>query len=159
MKFNPPFLSFKFGLIKEYSFLENPIQIKNDEHSAHPSIVKLIINTFDHKDVFVIGHYDGFLSFYRIQTDVASPIFAYCKSNSKEKLTKVADNINTIYKIVADIKQFREQFPWVEFLPKNERTLSEMKRIMNDFNSYSPNSYGRFWQEHAMGELMIGLEL
>lgn len=138
MILNPPFKYYKFGLVKEYSFLENPIELNDDEHSAHSAIRKLIWNTFGSEEVFVIGNYDGFLSFYSNPTDIASPIFAYCKSSSKEKLTQFADNIAGIYKIANEIKQFRDQFPWVEFLPKNVRTLSEMKRIINDFNSYSP---------------------
>jgi hypothetical protein len=101
MNLNPPFSQFKFGLVKEYTLYTIPILATSDKHSIHNSILSLIKNTFNSDNVFVVGHFDGYLGFYMCVENTSSPIYAYCRSNSKEKLTQIADDLTSLYQVLS----------------------------------------------------------
>ena len=157
MELNPPFKEFKFGLQKSYSFY-NEAQDCNLEQ-IHESLQTIIKNTFNNEDFSAIGQRDGYLSFYVRKKDTKGAVFCLFGQKSKTELTYIADSLEALYKICSDIKLFWEEHPGKRFLPKTPETVARMKQIMGDFKEYSPNAYAFFWQNHAMGELLIGLEL
>jgi hypothetical protein len=154
---SPPFNEFKFGLQKAYSFYDELQDC--DLEQIHESLQTIIKNTFNNEDFSAIGQYDGYLSFYVRKTDLKGAVFCLAVENSSKELTQVADSIEGLYKICSDIKLFWEEHPGKRFLPKTPETVGRMKKIIGDFKEYSPNAYAFFWQNHAMGELLIGLEL
>jgi hypothetical protein len=125
----------------------------------HESLQTIIKNTFNNEDFSAIGQYDGYLSFYVRKKDIKGAVFCLAVENSSKELTQVADSVEALYKICSDIKLFWEEHPGKRFLPKTPETVARMKQIMGDFKEYSPYAYAFFWQDHAMGELLIGLEL
>ena len=154
---SPLFKEFKFGLQKSYSFY-NEAQDCNLEQ-IHESLQTIIKNTFNNEDFSAIGQYDGYLSFYVRKKDIKGAVFCLAVENSSKELTQVADSVEGLYKICSDIKLFWEEHPGKRSLPKTPETVARMKQIMADFKRHSPSAFSRFWQEHAMGSLLIGLEL
>lgn len=152
-----PFKEFKFGLQKSYSFYYEAQDCNLEQ--IHESLQTIIKNTFNNEDFSAIGQYDGYLSFYVRKTDTKGAVFCLAVENSSKELTQVADSVEGLYKICSDIKLFWEEHTGKRFLPKTPETVARMKQIMGDFKEYSPNAYAFFWQDHAMGELLIGLEL
>lgn len=154
---SPPYKEFKFGLQKSFNFYED-LQSAS-QHSIHESMNSILQVTFGETEFLVIGYCDGFIGFFVEKSNLKSAVFCLAVENSCKELTQVVDSIEGLYKICSDIKLFWEEHPGKRFLPKTPETVARMKKIMGDFKEYSPNSYARFWQEHAMGELLIGLEL
>ncbi len=159
IELNPPFEKFEFGTFRSYYLYKEFMNALEDNYSTHHAIKNLICNTFNNEDAFVVGNYNGFLSFYTKVPSIQTPVFAYVSHSSRSKLTQVADSVLMLYKICSEIKRVREEYKNVEFLPKTPETVDKMHQIIRDFSEYSPNSYAHFWQENAFGELLIGLEI
>ena len=157
LELNPPFNEFKFGLQKAYSFYDD---LKSaSEHQIHESMNSIVQATFGETEFLVVGYCDGFNEFFVDKSNLVSAVFCLAVENSSKELTQVADSLEGLYKICSDIKLFWEEHPGKRFLPKTPETVGRMKKIIGDFKEYSPNAYAFFWQDHAMGELLIGLEL
>jgi hypothetical protein len=159
MNFNPPFEQFKFGLQKEYILASGSIDLEQHNNNLSETMAKIVQTTFGEKKTVLIGKYDNYIGFFILKDDPSGAVYTLCVEKSSTTLTQVADSITALYRICEDIKSFWEEHKGKRFLPKNPETVARMKKIMADFQQYSPNSYSRFWLEHAMGELMIGLEL
>jgi hypothetical protein len=134
------------------------VQVCNLEQ-IHESLQTIIKNTFNNEDFSAIGQYDGYLSFYVRKKDIKGAVFCLAVENSRKELTQVADSVEALYKICSDIKLFWEEHSGKRSLPKTPETVARLKQIMADFERHSPSAFPRFWQEHAMGSLLIGLEL
>ena len=160
MEFKPPFNEFKFSNRRDYTLLSGDSNSVKLSDYSDEEFDQLILKTFNTLDVYVVGHYNRGIGFF-IEKDscLNNGVYTLCLSNSETELTKVADSVESLYKICSEIKSFIEKHDITKPLVKNEKTVAEMKKIISEFQIYSPNSYSRFWQEHAMGELMIGLEL
>ncbi len=154
---SPPFKEFKFGLQKSYSFYDD---LKSaSEHQIHESMNNIVQATFGKTEFLVVGYCDGYNEFFVNKSNPEAAVFCLFGQKSKTELTYIADSLEALYKICSDIKLFWEEHPGKRFLPKTPETVARMKQIMGDFKEYSPNAYAFFWQDHAMGELLIGLEL
>jgi hypothetical protein len=154
---SPPFNEFIFGRQKSYSFyddLQNAIG-----HQIQESMNSIVQATFGETEFLVVGYGDGYNEFFVDKSNPEGAVFCFCVQNSEIELTQVADSVEGLYKICSDIKLFWEEHPGKRSLPKTPETVARMKQIMGDFKEYSPNAFAFFWQDHAMGELLIGLEL
>jgi hypothetical protein len=157
IELNPPFNEFIFGRQKSYSFyddLQNAI-----EHQIQESMNSIVQATFGETEFLVVGYCDGYNEYFVDKSNPEGAVFCFCVQNSEIELTQVADSVEGLYKICSDIKLFWEEHSGKRSLPKTPETVARLKQIMADFERHSPSAFPRFWQEHAMGSLLIGLEL
>lgn len=160
MILNPPFKQFEFSIQRKYVLFQSdekhfyPLENESDEYWMN-----LVNDTIGHTDITVVGFYNSQYWFLKNNKSIHQEIYTLDLENGEAKLFQIADSLDALYKICLELKQFIEENGSTQPLVKTPETVSRMKKIMSDFSNYSPNSYSRFWQEHAMGELIIGLEL
>lgn len=158
MILNPPFHRFEFSLSRNIELYSGETNDMDFSYYLDDYFIGKINQTLHHTDVHIVGAYSKEYPFF-IETKKENSIYTLDPNYSIDKLAPIANSIESLYKICTEIKNFIETCGPENPILKDVETVNTMKKIIRDFEIYSPNCYTRFWMERPMGELLIGLEL